>query len=109
MTHYNTWNVKFSNSQLNQLKSAKKSGTKVTLSLTSNVVGDSLHVNNFSHKILLTNTQVSKICKAFANGSSANIKFWKTQLSKLVRSEESSGRLLGPLLKTGFSFNWKCT
>ena len=31
---------------------------------------------NFQHKLLLTNTQVSKICKAFANGS-ANMKFAK--------------------------------
>ena len=41
---------------------------------------------NFSYKLLLTDTQVSKICKAFANGSSANIKFSKTQLSKIVYS-----------------------
>ena len=39
---------------------------------------------NFSRKILLTNTQVSKIRRAFANGSSANIKFSKPQLSKIV-------------------------
>ena len=30
--------------------------------------------NNFPHKLLLTNTQVSKFCKAFANNSLANIK-----------------------------------
>ena len=29
----------------------------------------------FPHKLLLTDTQVSKIRKAFANGPSANIKF----------------------------------
>ena len=42
---------------------------------------------NFPHKLLLTNTQVSKICKAFANGSFPNIKFSKTQLSKMIPSE----------------------
>ena len=33
MTHYNTLNVKLSNSQLNKLKSEIKSGTKVTLKI----------------------------------------------------------------------------
>ena len=40
MTQYNTLNVKLSNSQLNKLKSAIKNGTKVTLNLSSNIVGD---------------------------------------------------------------------
>ena len=42
------------------------------------MVGDS-NENNFPHK-LLTDTQVSRLRKAFANGSSANIKLWKTKL-----------------------------
>ena len=42
--------------------------------------------NNFPHKLLLTNTQVSKILKAFSNGSATNTKFSKTQLSKIVQS-----------------------
>ena len=37
------------------------------------VVDDSGDENNFPHKLLLTNTQVSKLCKTFANRSSANI------------------------------------
>ena len=32
---------------------------------------------NFQHKILLTDTQVSKICEAFANGSSVDKKIQK--------------------------------
>ena len=40
---------------------------------------------NFSHKLLLTDIQVSKIRKAFSNGLSANIKFSKTQLSKMIQ------------------------
>ena len=66
--------MKLSYSQHNKLKSGMKNGTKVTLKLSSNVVGDSNDENNFPHKLLLTNTQVSKFCKAFANGLSANIK-----------------------------------
>ena len=65
MTQYNTLNVKWSNSQLNKLKSVIKNGTEVTLKLSSNVVGDSNDENNFPQKLLLTNTQVSKFCKWF--------------------------------------------
>ena len=73
MSQYNTLNVKLSNSQLNKLKSAIKNGTKVTLRLSSNVFGDSNDENNFPHQLLLTNTQVSRLRKAFANDSSASI------------------------------------
>ena len=68
MTQYKTLNVKLSNSQLNKLKSRKKNNTEVTLKILSNAVGDSIDENNFGYKLLLTNTQVSKLCKAFANG-----------------------------------------
>ena len=37
----------------------------------------------FPNKLLLTNIQVSKFRKAFANGSSAIIKISKTQLHKI--------------------------
>ena len=66
-----------------------------------NVVGDSNDENNFPHKLLLPNTQVSRICKAFENGSSANVKLSKTQLCKIGQSGGFLGRLLGPLPKTG--------
>ena len=65
-----------------------------------NVAGDSNDANNFPHKLLLT-TQVSKIRKAFANGWSANIKFSKTHLAKIVYWGGFLGRFLRPLLKTG--------
>ena len=37
------------------------------------------------HKLLLTDKQVSRIRKAFVNGSSANITFLRTQPSKMVQ------------------------
>ena len=40
MPQYNALNVKLFNSQLNKLKSAIKSGSEVTLKLSSNVVDD---------------------------------------------------------------------
>ena len=50
-------NVKLSNSQLNNLKSAiKKYETEVTLNLSLNIVGDSNDENNFPKKLLITNT-----------------------------------------------------
>ena len=49
------------------------------------MIGDSNGETNVSHKLLLTNTQVSGICKIILNNSSANIKLSKTQLSKMVQ------------------------
>ena len=83
MTQDNTLNVKLSNAQLNKLKSGIRNGTKVTLKPSSNVLRDSNDENNFLHKLLLTNTQVSRLRKAFANGLSANTKLTKTQLHKI--------------------------
>ena len=68
-----------------------------------NVVGESNDENNFPHKLLLTNTQVSEICKAIENCSSTNIKLAKTQLHKIGQSGRFLGRLSEPLLKTGLS------
>ena len=91
MTQYNALNVKLFNSQLNKLKSEMKNGT---LKLSSNVVGDTTDETNFSHKLLLTNTQVLKIPKAFAINSSANIKLLQAQFSKIGQSVGFLGRLL---------------
>ena len=74
MTQYNTVNVKLSNSQLNKLKSGIKNNAEVTLKISSNVIGDSNDENNFLHKFLLTNTQVSSLRKVFANSSPPDIK-----------------------------------
>ena len=78
-----------------------KNGTEVTLKIWSSVVGDSNDERNLLHKLVLTNTKVSKLFKAFKNGSSTNIKLSKIQLHKIGQSERFLGRLLGPLIKTG--------
>ena len=83
MTQYNTLNAKLSNSQLNTLKSGIKNGIEVTLKISSNIVGDSIRENNLPHKLLLPNTQASRILKAFIkNNSSANIKLSKINYIK---------------------------
>ena len=58
------------------------------------MIGD--NETNFPHKLLLTNRQVSNLCKAFANHSSTDIK-----LSKMIQTGGFLGWLLGLLLKTG--------
>ena len=103
MTQYNILNVKLSNSQLNKLKLGIKNVTEVTLKLSSKVVGNSNDENNFPHKLLLTNTQVSKLRKAFENDSSANTKLSKAKLHKIGQSGGFLSRILGPLLKTRLS------
>ena len=63
------------------------------------MIGD--NETNFPHQLLLTNTQIADIRKAFASNSSTDIKLSKTQLYKMIQSGGFLGRLLGPLLKTG--------
>ena len=83
MTQYKILKVKLSNSQL-KLKSGIKNGTEVSLSYPSNVIGHSNNQTNFTNKLLLTDIQASRLRKVFGNNSSGNIKFPKTQLSKMV-------------------------
>ena len=101
MTQYNKLNTKLFNSQLNKLKSAIKDETDVAIRLSPNMIGDSNDEANFSHELLLTDRQVSSIRKAFIDNSSVDIKFSKTQLSKMIQPRGYLGKLLGPLLKTG--------
>ena len=69
------------NSQLNKLKSGIKNVNEGTLNLSSNVTGNSNEEANFPHKVLITNTQLSRLHKGFAN-----IKLSKTGQSKKIRS-----------------------
>ena len=82
MTQYNTLNVNLSNSQLNKLKPGIKNGTDVTVNLSSNLIGNFNDETNFQHKLLLFDTQVSKIHKTSATGLLANIKFYGILLQK---------------------------
>ena len=87
--------IKLSNSQLNKLKAARKKKTEVVLIVSLNMIGDD--ETNFLHKLLLSNRQVSNLRKVFADKSSTDISLSKTQISGGFL-----GRLLVPLLKTGF-------
>ena len=87
MTHYNSLNVKLSNSQLNKLKSAIKNETDVILRLSSNMIGNSDEETNFPHKLLLTNRRVANLRKAFANHTLTDIKLSKAQLTKMQKGD----------------------
>ena len=93
MTQYTTLNVKL---------------IRKNLKISSNIVDDSNDENEFPHKLLFTITQVSRLRKASVNGSSANIKFSKSQWLKIRQSGECLGRLLKSLQKEGLE-NRKCT
>ena len=56
---------------------------------------------NFPHQLLLTKRQIASLHKGFANYLSTDIKWSKTQVSKMIQSGGSLVRLLGPSLKTG--------
>ena len=49
------------------------------------MVSNSKDKTNFPHKLLLSNTQVSKFPKAFPYNSSANINLSKARLSKIAQ------------------------
>ena len=87
----------------------KKNATEVTLKLSSNIVHDFNDENNFTCKLLLTNTQVLRLCQAFANNSLTNMKLSKTQLHKIGQSGRFLGRCFSIITKNLIAFNRKCT
>ena len=68
------------------MESGIKNGTEVTLNLSSNVFADFNDETNFPYKFLLTDRQFLRLCKAFPNNSSANMKLSKTQRSMIIQS-----------------------
>ena len=66
------------------------------------MIGDPNDETNFPYELLLTDRQVSRLGKAFANNSSANKKLSKVQLPKIKQLGGFLVRLLGPLVKTGW-------
>ena len=82
MTQYNSLNVNWSNSQLNKMfknmfiKSTINNELKVVLWLSSNLICNSDDKIKFSQEILLTNRQVSNLCKDSANSSLTDIKLY---------------------------------
>ena len=47
------------------------------------MIRNSIDKTNFLSKLMITDREVSNLCKAFSNNSSANEKLLKTQISKI--------------------------
>ena len=88
--------------------SAIKNENNVVIRSSPNMIGNSNNIGNFPHELLLTNREVSSIRKAFSINSSVDIKFSKTQLSKMIQSGGFLSKLLDPLLQTGLPLIKKC-
>ena len=90
MAEYNKVNVKLSDTQLKKLKTAVKNKTGTTLRISLKMFNG----NDLPHELLLTTRQKTKLRNAFNNNTSTDLKFSKTQISKII----PSGRFLGSLL-----------
>ena len=97
MVRYNRVKAKLSDSQLNKLKSAVKDRKETTLRM--NVI--MFNGNDLPHELLLTTRQTTKLRNTIENNISTDIKLSEAQISKIIRSGRSLGRIIGPLLKTG--------
>ena len=96
MPEYSKVNVKLSDSQIKKLKDAVKDNTGRTLRINLKMFNG----NYLPHELLLTTRQKTKLRNAFNNNMSADLKFSKAQISKIIQSAGFLGKLLGPLLKT---------
>ena len=57
--------------------------------------------NNLPHEIFLTQRQIAKLRNAVKNNLKTHIKLSKAQISKIIQSGGSLGKIFSPLLKTG--------
>ena len=92
-------NVKLTDTQLKNLKTAVKKKTGITLRIRLKMFS----WNDLPHEILLTTRQITKLRNAFNNNMSADIKLSKLQISNIIQSGGFLGSLLtklaGPLMK----------
>ena len=95
MGNYQEARVKLTNTQLSKLIFASKNKTGTILKLNKKNFED----EELPHELFLTTRQTAEIRNAFANNISADIKFSKTQISKIIQSGESFGSCLGNLGK----------
>ena len=70
------------------------------------MLSSSTDAGNFLHKILLTNIQVTNLCKTFVNSWSANIILLKIQMSKKKKEKKIFSRILLPSMKLGLLLIW---
>ena len=97
MVEYSKANVKLSDTQLKELKTAVKNKTGTTLRMNLKMFDG----NDLPHQLLLT-TRQTKLRNAFNNNVSTDLKLSKAQISKIIQSGGFLCRLLGPLIKTDY-------
>ena len=99
MVEYSKVNVKLTDRQLKQLKTAVKYKTETTLRMNLNMFDG----NYLPHELLLATRQKTRLRNAFNNNISTNLKLSKAQISKIIQSGGFLGSLLsklaGPLMK----------
>ena len=99
MVEYTEVNVKLTDAQLKNLKTAVKDKIGTTLRMSFKTFDG----NDLPHQLLLTTRQKVKLTSAFNNNMSTNLKLSRAQISKIIQSEGFLGLLLsklaGPLMK----------
>ena len=99
MVEYSKVNVKLSDTQLKNLKTAVKNKTGTTLRISLKMFNG----NNLRNELLLTTRQKTKLRNGFNNNMSADLRLSKAQISKIIQSGGFLGSLLsklaGPLMK----------
>ena len=93
MVEHNKVNVKLSDSLLNKLEIVVRNQTGVTLRMSVKIIKG----NKLPHELLLKTRKKTKRRKAFQNIMSPDIKFSKTQISKLIQSSGILGSLLSKI------------
>ena len=108
MVEYSKVNVNLSDTQLKKLKDAVKDNTGTTLKISLK----RFNGNDLPHEILLTTRQKTKLRNAFNDNMSADIKFSKAQIDKIILSggflEPLLSKLAGPLMKVAIPLAKKC-
>ena len=93
MVAYSTVNVKLTERQLKQLKTAVKNKTRTTLRISLKMFDE----NDLPHALLLTTRQKTKLRNAFNSNMSTDLKLSKAQISKIIQSGGFLGLLLSKL------------
>ena len=93
MAEYSKVNVKLSNEQLKQLKTAVKNKAEKSLRINLKM----FDVNDLPHELLLTTRQKAKLRNAFNNNMSTDLTLSKAQISKIIQSGGFLGSLLSKL------------
>ena len=93
MIEYIKVNIKLWNTQLKKLKDAVSNNTGTALRINSKMFNG----NDLPHELLLTTRRKTKLRNSFNNNMSADIKFSKAQIYKIIQSGAFLGSLLSKL------------